>query len=187
MQIRKREELTSLLNKLNLSGQGVEVGVQEGIFSEILLKDSTLNRLYSIDSWRSFEKEEYYDKANVYDFLHYQNYLKTRFRLMKFKNRSICLRMLSEDATQLFEDNELDFIYLDANHSYNAIKKDIQLWWPKIKKGGVLAGHDYLDGTLWCGEFGVKSAVDEFVRNKELRLYVTTDEDQFKTWYFLKE
>lgn len=51
----------------------------------------------------------------------------------------------SADSASKFEDNSVDFVFLDADHVYENIKKDILAWLPKIKRGGVIAGHDYVD------------------------------------------
>jgi len=66
-------------------------------------------------------------------------------------------RMPSLDAVNLFEDESIDFIFLDGDHSYEYVKQELHAWYPKVKPGGVIAGHDYIE--LTCG---VKQAVDEF-------------------------
>jgi cephalosporin hydroxylase len=53
-------------------------------------------------------------------------------------------------------------VYLDADHSKAGVLADLKLWMPKVRPGGVIAGHDYLDGDLPEGDFGVRSAVLEF-------------------------
>ena len=64
------------------------------------------------------------------------------------------LRMTSKDAVNQFADASVDFIFIDGNHTYEYVKQDIELWWPKVKCGGMMSGHDY-------GEGGVSRAVDE--------------------------
>jgi cephalosporin hydroxylase len=81
-------------------------------------------------------------------------------------------------------DVRLDFIYLDANHSYDETKRDLRAWSPLINSGGMIAGHDYLDAENNCGSrFGVKSAVDEFVEELGLELVIVPD--PWPSWYFL--
>jgi cephalosporin hydroxylase len=63
----------------------------------------------------------------------------------------------STDAARLFEDQSLFFVFIDADHSYKGVKSDIGAWMPKVKKGGILAGHDYRT-EAWPG---VTRAVDE--------------------------
>lgn len=67
-------------------------------------------------------------------------------------------RMGSVEAAQLYQDGSLDFVFIDANHEYEAVKADIQAWYPKVKKGGHIAGHDYISDDR------VRQAVDEFFK-----------------------
>eukprot|EP00239_Pterosperma_sp_CCMP1384_P002466 CAMPEP_0197850282 /NCGR_PEP_ID=MMETSP1438-20131217/14881_1 /TAXON_ID=1461541 /ORGANISM="Pterosperma sp., Strain CCMP1384" /LENGTH=330 /DNA_ID=CAMNT_0043463367 /DNA_START=422 /DNA_END=1411 /DNA_ORIENTATION=+ len=53
---------------------------------------------------------------------------------------------ISADAHRYFADDYFDFIYLDGLHTYAGVKTDIRVWWPKLKEGGILAGHDYVLG-----------------------------------------
>ena len=72
-------------------------------------------------------------------------------------------RMSSEDASKLYENNSLDFIYIDANHLYDYVIKDLVVWFPKLKVGRAIAGHDYSWG-------GVKRAVDEFFGKDKIKV-----------------
>jgi hypothetical protein len=67
------------------------------------------------------------------------------------------IKGLSEFASQEFENESLDFVFIDADHQYESVKKDIELWLPKIKIGGIISGHDYAFG----GYCGVIPAVNE--------------------------
>lgn len=71
------------------------------------------------------------------------------------------IRKLSLEASQLYQDRSLDFVFLDAAHDYKNVKEDILSWYPKVKVGGWLAGHDY-----FCDDFGVKEAADEVFGDK---------------------
>lgn len=69
----------------------------------------------------------------------------------------------SVQASRQFDDESLDFVFIDADHEYESVKADIAAWWPKVKPGGILAGHDF------APEFpGVEQAVREFF-NKDLK------------------
>ena len=59
-------------------------------------------------------------------------------------------------AAATYPDQSLDFVFLDADHDYESVKADIAAWLPKVKPGGILAGHDYM-----CGWPGVDRAVAE--------------------------
>ena len=99
-------------------------------------------------------------------------------KLSKFGCRSIILQMQFNTAARLIANNFADFIYIDGYHDYKSIKRDIKTWWPKLKKGGILSGHDYEKG-LTINElgqtvpFGVIQAVSELVAEKNLELHVT--------------
>jgi hypothetical protein len=80
-----------------------------------------------------------------------------------------------------FKDASLDFCFIDANHKYECVSKDIDAWRPKVKPGGIFAGHDYTD---WPG-FGVMRAVNERFARFELWPGVTDGGDaqmQGKFW-----
>lgn len=183
LQIQNRSQIPLLLNKLGLNGQGVEVGVYMAGYSFELLKNSKLQTLYSVDPWIKFSEEDHYDGMNISN--DYQNfrYLITIMRLLEFSTRAVILRMTSESSAQLFKDNSLDFVYIDANHSYEACKQDVDLWWPKVKRGGILSGHDYLDAPM----FGVKRAIDEFAERKKQKLYITNKIELHPSWYIIKQ
>ena len=76
------------------------------------------------------------------------------------------LKMPSERAATLFEDGTLDFVFLDADHGYEAVRRDLQCWFPKVKRRGVLGGHDYSNTDFP----GVRRAVDEFFTEQRLPL-----------------
>jgi hypothetical protein len=63
---------------------------------------------------------------------------------------------------------------------------DLELWWPKIRPGGVLAGHDYLDGEIAAGTFGVKSAVDRFFGLIGLPVFATDADWPWPSWIVLR-
>ena len=71
-------------------------------------------------------------------------------------------RMTTNEAAGLFKDESLDAVFIDADHSYEAVKLDIQNWLPKVRKGGILAGHDY--NSAWPG---VIRAVNEILPEAE--------------------
>lgn len=73
-----------------------------------------------------------------------------------------------ESAAGCFADGNLDFVYLNARRYAGAVREDLNLWTPKIRSGGLLAGHDYLDGILPSEHFQMKSTVDAWARDRGL-------------------
>jgi predicted O-methyltransferase YrrM len=92
----------------------------------------------------------------------------SQFDLMMLRNSNVNkLKMTSEAASQLFEDQSLDFCYIDAEHKFESVNKDIQLWLPKVKNGGWIAGHD-------ISIPGVSAAVVKNFPNKEWVKFIDT-------------
>ncbi|HWE55681.1 MAG TPA: class I SAM-dependent methyltransferase [Acidimicrobiales bacterium] len=174
-----RDELPYLLNERGLIGVGAEVGVYAAEFSARLLTLWPGSRLISIDPW--LHSDDYKDVSNPdqggFDAL----YTAAQRRLERFADRSDIWRMTSAQAAGKVADGSLDFVYIDARHDERSAREDIDLWFPKVRPGGILAGHDYLDGERPEGLFGVKSAVDRFVRDRGLRLHLTA-EPVFPSW-----
>lgn len=169
-----RENLPELLDRLGLTGEWVEVGTQAGVYSAHLLTVGKCRRLWSVDCWET-QGACYRDAANVGQEEQERLYLLTRERLTPFGERSRIVRAYSIAAAKRFRDGSLDFVYLDARHDEEGVMEDLTAWFPKVRKGGILAGHDYKDGEFWYGRFGVKQTVDKFASERGLRVLATRE------------
>jgi cephalosporin hydroxylase len=134
------ETISNILNK-SKAKRGVEIGVFKGEFSRNILERWN-GTLYLVDPWRELSDEEYLDSSNHKN--HQDAFAQTMEAIKGFESRAFMLRGLGEEMVHLFKDNSLDYIYIDGNHDYNHVKQDLELWWPKLKAGGLLAGHDFL-------------------------------------------
>jgi hypothetical protein len=199
--MRVRHELGFYLNALGLLGVGIEVGVFRGDFALKILETWHGKSLILVDPWRHLL--DYRDSWNLSDSEMEKNLRLTLAKLDTHKSRVNVLRMCSEEAVPLIDDASCDFIYLDANHSYKATKRDLVLWFPKLRMGGLMCGHDYFDAKaderlepifgsrsfplrkVDLTSYGVKSAVDEFA--ERIGAHVVATEEKFPTWYFLKQ
>lgn len=159
---------------LPVESTGIELGVAAGYFSDALLRCSRMKRLYSIDAWA-----DHHDSVE---------YLKAVRRLSRHGTRSVVLRMFFDDALKLFSDDGIDFIYLDAYaHTGQENGKLIDDWWPKLKPGGIFAGHDY--DAKWPQTV---QAVDDFCKRSKLDLYTLpgvqtwNHQDRYASWYVNK-
>jgi len=92
----------------------------------------------------------------------YNKYLQN---IEPFKDIITTHRGSTHDLHTLFKDESIDFLFIDADHSYEAVRKDIELWFPKVKTGGIISGHDYT--TLYG--YGVVRAVDEFFEGRKVK------------------
>jgi hypothetical protein len=190
-----RDDLAFYLKKLGLNGIGAEIGVQTGVFSEYLIKTAEFDKFYSIDFWGDVTPDVFNaDGSNYIRTNSEPLYQQTIKRLEKFGDKSIVIKNTSIEASKMFKDGYFDFVYLDADHALEAIRNDIKNWYPKVKVGGILAGHDYLDGTLvWdkgiYSQFGVKTAVDEFCKEHDLELHIIEEIEwkPWNSWYLFKK
>ncbi len=131
--------LSKLFAELKFN-KGVEVGVDRGLFSEILCKDNPDLHLTCIDPWNyeTFSEgnpyrveQEYFDEC----------YNETVERLAPYNTTII--KKTSMDALADIEDESLDFVYIDANHDFVNFTQDLHYWIKKVKHGGIVSGHDY--------------------------------------------
>lgn len=183
-QISKREEFGHLLKEMGLDGYGMEIGVATGWFSNFLIETSNLKKIFLLDMWHEF-KEGYFDINNVCQKEQDKRYLQVISNMIQYSNRVVVIKDNADDAVNYIQNNIFDFIYLDANHKFDSVSKSLEEWYPKVKTGGIFAGHDYLDGIVDGTEFGVKSAVDQFSEKRGIKFLITHDGD-YPSWYFQK-
>lgn len=141
--------------------KGAEIGVWEGGFAVKLCSQNPRLELLCVDPWTSQPdyKEGKNDPARME-----QAYKTARETLKPFP--CTFLRMTSAEASKHVEDGSLDFAYLDGNHLFEHVLRDLQLWTPKLRKGGICAGHDYTSGKKTKSFIQVKPAVDQFTRER---------------------
>jgi hypothetical protein len=180
-----RDEIPELLNRRGLVGTGAEIGVKLGKYSDLLLSTWKGAKLISIDPWLEAEPDEYVDRANVPQDQHQKFFLATQNRLAKHGARSEIWRRTSVKAAEDIADGSLDFVYIDARHDYGSVLEDLAAWFPKVRPGGLIAGHDYIDGEFPQGVFGVKRAVDEFFAARGIEVHSTDGKppaEMFASW-----
>ena len=145
---------SAVINQHHLE-KGVEIGVAFGGHSEAILKQTQVKKLYSVDMYRNDPK--YDDPLNYTQPQFDELYEFTKNRLAAFGERCELLRMDSGEALSHTPD-VLDFVYIDADHSYQGVWRDLCRWAKKIRVGGIIGGHDYGHVNFP----GVKQAIDEF-------------------------
>ncbi len=160
----------TLMGTLPHGGRVIEVGVEQGFFSRVILKENQPRELYLVDAWAAQPGTEWQMLDPVARSDHEQNFMRVR-RLFSHQKEVTILRALSVPAAALFADESLDIVYLDADHLRTA--EDIAAWWPKIRPGGWLCGHDYTHGLFsWVT---VKEAVDTWIAETGLTLLTTNE------------
>ena len=147
-----------MVDKCEPSGTIVELGAWKGRSSAFLVveaKNKSPNiDIHIVDTWLGSEEHTEEMKDNLY-----QKFKSNMARLDGLYKEH---RMTTNEAVYLFKDESLDGVFIDADHSYEAVKKDIADWMPKVRKGGILAGHDYIQ-TFG----GVVQAVNESFPNMD--------------------
>lgn len=153
---------------------GCEIGVCHGFTTEYLLKNvPTIKKIYAVDNYPTFVD---WDGTRV-----------TAERQQETKER--CFKRLSpfiDKVTFIFddsvtfapklEDDSLDFVFIDGDHSYEATLKDCELYWSKVKKGGMFAGHDANLTT-------VDNALKEFFKDKNIEKVRIVENN---AWFIIK-
>lgn len=185
--IKHRNFLAQLLNLKGMLGEGCEVGTERGGYADLILRDWNGRRLHMVDPFITQPMEEYRDVVNTSNF---EEFFKTWQRNIqeRYGERAVLHRKFSHEAVLDFADASLDFVFIDGNHGYKWVKQDLELWWPKLRPGGLFGGHDY--GTVDHPDYscGVKQAVDEFVVAHRLEALITPEgyEGDVPSWWIWK-
>jgi hypothetical protein len=168
--------LPKLINQYDLK-VGAEIGVCLGGHSEAMLLHTKMEKLYSIDPYvyapgstdghvlptgKGFDQPEY-DEMYKY----------TKERLSLFGDRNVLIRMTSTNAAFIVSET-LDFIFIDALHTYKNVMEDVVAWWGHVRDGGLICGHDYNHPNFP----GVTQAVDHLSTGRVLHI-----EDGYVWWF----
>ena len=152
-------DLEQLCEKLDSGLMMVEVGSYSGESASIFLSSGKIKTMYCVDAWQGD-----YDGDDICSFTCPMQVVEKVFdgRMEKFLKAGIDVRKFKGDSVQsaeFFPDGSFDLVYVDACHTYNAVKADLLAWIPKVKENGWIAGHDF-----GCPMFpGVAQAVCEII------------------------
>jgi hypothetical protein len=164
-----------LLDMLPKNSIGAEIGVHLGDFSAHIIDVVAPAELHLIDPWEHLT-------SPTYRAAWYGGRVKRGQQEMDERHAGVCARFAEEieagrvkvhrgystDVLEQFPDGYLDWVYIDGNHFYEFVRKDLELSFRKTKVGGLITGDDYAAGGAWKG--GVKRAVDEFPANRPVEL-----------------
>jgi len=141
-------------------GKYLEVGVFRGMTLTQIV-DNTNMIVTGVDRWKVVSKEIYDDhNVNTHDLPYFYYWLQTHYG-----NRCRLIRDSSDEAAKRFKSvgEKFDVIFIDGDHTYEGVRKDLALYWPLLKDKGIFSGHDYQIAS-------VKKAVDEFAKKHGLRI-----------------
>lgn len=179
MKLKYRKDIPLLMKELGLPMIGVECGVAEAFHSNDLLTGG-LEKLYSVDTWSTIPGQSGDGGSNQE--WHDKNYKAAMKRLEPHGEKSIILRGMSEAMSIKVPDNSLGLVYLDADHSYEGVFKDLTVWIHKLVDGGIMASHDYE-----AKQYGVKKAFHDFCNGKFKIHTIPEDKDEDAGCYFINK
>ncbi|MCP5076183.1 MAG: hypothetical protein GY947_23175 [Rhodobacteraceae bacterium] len=163
---RTYEARMKLLDQFSSGSVGAEVGTYMGAFAQLIVDTVKPTKLYLIDPWIASNSES--QAGSWYETVD-QNYMDDVFHMVsqRFSNGANIsnvniIRDYSSSALKTLEDGELDWIYIDGDHSYDAVLKDLKLSFDKVRSGGFISGDDYEVVETWWKD-NVVRAVTEFV------------------------
>lgn len=166
--IKHYKVLSDLIHKNNFK-IFAEIGVWKSQTTKKVLKavGAEVTEYWAVDQWHILGREHgrmaRRTQQNWDDMYRYACNLMTWFPCLRV------LRLESAVAASLFKDKHFDFVYLDASHFYEDVKRDLEIWIPKVRDGGMIGGHDYT--TTRREHKGVRVAVDEVFGKDEVYAY----------------
>lgn len=170
---------------------GVEIGVDKGEYTEKFCKAGL--QMYGVDPWKWYPDYPHPKGQKRLDFLH-EHTLRT---LAPYD--ATIIRKTSMEAVEMFEDNSLDFVYIDGHHGFKYVTEDIYEWSKKIKVGGVISGHDYALNRHEVGSASVlqvRYVVDAYTKAFGIRQWYVLGRykalpgekrDRFRSWLWIKK
>lgn len=135
---KSRDDLGEVMQKEGFS-VGIELGVQRGLYSRVILsKWPSCTEYHLVDLWA--HQENYKDYANVDQKTQKQIYESAMTNLAEFGDKIHVCRNYTTSCVTQYDDEYFDFIYVDARHDFKGVLDDLVAYWPKLKKGGIMAG-----------------------------------------------
>lgn len=196
----QRSDIIGMLQKMGWK-TAIEVGVQKGLFAKKMLDNWPACTEYKlVDLWG---KEDGYQEPGNHSKKDHDRYLnETKRRVGPYKDKVEFFEMRSTQAAKLMKDNHFDFVYLDARHDYCAVAEDIKHYWPKVRPGGILAGHDFIDAQYAIDRLGesenwgicedgtkepraVRGAVEDFAKSEKIE-FILQSQENFPSWFIQK-
>jgi hypothetical protein len=201
----RMHEFLVMMNDLGLK-KGAEIGVSKGRYSKWLFSIIKKLKLFCVDPWAVYDG--YVELHDPKGQPLYDGYFEETKKRLEGKN-AVFIRKFSMDAVNDFRDNSLDFVFIDGNHTFEYVIDDIAAWSKKVRKGGIISGHDYwnsiendrlykigldrheptdlIDRMKLCQ---VKDAVNAWTKANQINPWFITsanDLDRFPSWFYIKQ
>ena len=174
------KDIPKLFAELNFK-EGAEIGVYRGSYSKSLLKYNPKLHLIGVDLWESYPGFKDFEKNDLKDA--YNEALKN----VEGYNCQM-IKGWSEEVVKTIPDESLDFVFIDCNHAYEYVVWDIANWSKKVKKGGIIYGHDFDDYSnhrRWK-EMNVINAVEGWMKSYKIKPWFITTNNSNRCWLYVK-
>lgn len=173
-----RPSLQKLVGRKDLIG--AEIGVYKGDNALNILNNLDIKKLYLIDPYTTYDDLEIVNGTSKSELLAAR---KTAHEVLRqFGDKVVFIEDKSSNAVDRIRE-QLDFVYIDGNHRYKYVLEDINLYYPLVKEGGLIAGHDFDESS---NENGVVQAVNEFFKDVQIYSQVCQDDANTKDWWVFK-
>lgn len=158
--------------------KAVEVGTYKGKFAEVLMEKIPNLDLTVVDAWTVYPGYKDYGEND----LETEAYKQTCDRAERCGFKII--KGWSNEVVDQFEDESLDFVFIDGNHDFEHVVEDVSKWSKKVKKGGIVAGHDFFKNHR--KNFGVIEAIPAWCEAKDIPELFIVKKDQCPSWFYIK-
>lgn len=177
--ITHRVQLPHLLKQRGLPLIGLECGTADG-GSAVDFMTNGLEQITCVDVWNTIPNQR--GDASMDSSWHHKNFEVAKQRLSKWGDNVTLLRGISYEMAWMVPDNSIGMLYLDSDHSYEGVFKELVAYFNKVVKGGIISGHDFLQPA-----YGVKQAVEDFTKiyGYEWHL-IPENKDEDSGFYFIK-
>lgn len=178
--ITHRDMLGYWLNERGLTGSGIEIGSAAGQFATRILSTWKGKMLYLVDPWEKQAGNAYLEHTN--ETAPFREWLAACVHLSQQDERAYLLKMTSAEAAQKFTTDSLDFVYIDGNHDYGHVMEDLDLWYARVKPGGLVGGHDCYNNRENGAACDVFDALRRWTTERNIVYTVTP----CTSWWFIK-
>lgn len=159
--------------------RGAEIGVERGLYSEVLCKANPRLMLWCVDAWQAYSGyREHVSQRKLDGFFE-----EAKARLAAYPVQF--LRRFSADAAAFIPDGSLDFVYIDAAHDVRSVINDLAIWKSKVRPGGIIAGHDYRK-VKGSGPFHVPQAIQAWTSAYHIKPYFVLRGDTAPSWFWVQ-
>lgn len=165
MDIRYRRDLGSLVHAVGLKGSAAEIGVAEGFFSADMLSwPVCFPRVYMVDRWACHPTQK--GDGGAPQEWHDKNRRAAQERVAQYGARAVILQGDSHVMALHVPDASLALVYIDGDHSFAGVCRDIKAWVTKVEPGGIMAFHDYENEA-----YGVRQSVEEYCSYQNFKIH----------------